>query len=658
MVLTPLELAVLFLIVLALSAAGTGGVRYLAKKAGWMALPRPDRWHKKPTALHGGVGFCPVFLLGALFVLGKRFYASPFDGIYPPVFSAEVRLALAMLLGSLFMFGFGFFDDLKNFRPRVKLTAQIMVASLVIFAGGIFPVTGNKIFDIPFTYFWYIGIINAVNLLDGMDGLASGVAALIMAALVIMAINTNGALADTPVIPLGLIFIASLLGFWLHNRHPAAIFMGDSGSQFIGFVLATLAMPTDLNNFSVPNNDFMLASLLTPAIPITLLAVPIFDTSLVTLSRLIRRQSPSHGGTDHSFYRLIYLGLPETRTVWLFYGLTAVSGMIAITLQEFPRQGLPIFMIFCLFLLFSGIYLEKIEVHDENKGQVKPVLHANNLSGWREVFTVLLDVLLVIICFYSAYLLRNGGVLSPSQEEAVFQALPIVVISSLSVQFLFKTYHYLWRMFSVADLPTFSASAFGSALMSMAMVTLTWRFGEGHSRSAFIIFGVLLLFTQVGARLAFRILDIFFLCKCRNSSASKLTAVLIYGAGKAGKLLFEEILDNPEMKAFYVAGFADDDPDLDRKILCGVTIMPPEAWSSKAWDQPPEIWVSSRSIPNRRIAQFLNQWAGKKPTVKRLCLQINPAALTISSSAPERNTRLGHKDIGVPSLQPQAMKNN
>ncbi len=660
MILTPLELAVLFLAVLALSGASTGCVGHLAKKAGWMALPRPDRWHKRPTALHGGLGFCPIFFLGALFVLGKRFYGSPFDGIFPSVLSVEVKLSLAMLLGSFLIFCFGFFDDLKNFRPRVKLTAQIMVASLVIFAGGVFSVTGNRVFDISLTYVWYIGIINAINLLDGMDGLASGVAALIMAALVIMAININGAIGNNLVIPLGLIFIASLLGFWLHNRPPASIFMGDSGSLFIGFVLATLAMPTHLNNFHT--KDFILASLLTPAIPITLFAVPIFDTSLVTLSRIIKRQSPSHGGTDHSFYRLVYLGLPEERTVWLFYGLTAISGMIAIMLQEFPRQGLPIFMLFCLFLLLSGIYLEKIKVKNDcdSVSRVdlkKQILQTNHLSALREVFTVLLDVVLIIICFYSAYLLRNGGVLSPLQEEAVFQALPIVVISTLSVLFLFKTYHYRWRMFSVADLPTFLASAFGSALMSMAIVTLTSRFGDGHSRSAFIIFGLLLLFTQVGARLTFRILDVFFLCKCRNTSTSKLKPVLIYGAGKAGKLLFEEILENSDLKDFYVVGFVDDDPDLNRKILCGVTIMPPQAWSFRTLEQLPEIWVSSRSIANHRIAQFLSQWAGKRPIVKRLWLQIEPAPFTIAASAPELKTSVGQNDgMRVPSLQPHGVK--
>src|SRR5947209_6228702 len=169
------ELTVVVGLVFICSLLGTAFVRHLARSYGWVALPRKDRWHKHPRALHGGIGFFPAFALGTCWVLAQKFDIDWRQITHLELVEKELGLAIALLVGSLVMFLFGLWDDIKQFRPATKLLCQLTAASLFIFAGGVFPLTGSPVFDIFFTYFWFIGITNAVNMLDNMDGLASGV---------------------------------------------------------------------------------------------------------------------------------------------------------------------------------------------------------------------------------------------------------------------------------------------------------------------------------------------------------------------------------------------------------------------------------------------------------------------------------------------------
>src|SRR6266446_1121450 len=164
-------LVLLVIAVFCLSCFGTWMMHRLAGRYQWVVLPRADRWHKKPTALHGGVGFYPAFFLGMCWVLVQTFGTqwSIQDILTSPPHA--MSLTAAMLLGSLLMFCVGLWDDLKQLRPATKLLCQLVATSLFVGMGGVFPMTGIVTCDILVTYFWFVCNTNAVNMLHNMDRL-------------------------------------------------------------------------------------------------------------------------------------------------------------------------------------------------------------------------------------------------------------------------------------------------------------------------------------------------------------------------------------------------------------------------------------------------------------------------------------------------------
>ena len=244
----PVSLLLLFTAVLTGSLLGTGVIRRLAYTHGWLVESRADRWHKHPTALHGGVGFYPALFGGVVYVLVQAISIHQAEWKSFSTVPQEFFLAIAILLGSLVMGCIGLWDDLKEMSPATKLLYQLLATSLFVYSGGVFYITGLQVLDIVVTYFWFVGIINAVNMLDNMDGLASGTVIVAGTALICLVLYANGTTSKTVLaLPLAIVFVATLLGFWCHNRPPALIFMGDSGSLSTGYVMAALAMPSPLN---------------------------------------------------------------------------------------------------------------------------------------------------------------------------------------------------------------------------------------------------------------------------------------------------------------------------------------------------------------------------------------------------------------------------
>ena len=244
--------------------------------------------------------------------------------------------------------------------------------------------------------FWLIGITNAINLLDNMDGLASGIAVIAAGFLALSFVN-SGQFTEALIL---LIFAGALLGFLVYNSNPASIFMGDCGSMFVGFFLASSA----LINVSGGRSRSLLPVL---AVPILVLFIPIFDTTFVTVLRKLSGRAASQGGRDHTSHRLVALGMSERHAVWMLYGFAALSGLLAILVQR-ARLDVSLAAIagFTIVLTLVGVYLAGVKVYDQSEAELalkeKPLYaFLVDVSYKRRIFEVLLDVVLIILSYWA-----------------------------------------------------------------------------------------------------------------------------------------------------------------------------------------------------------------------------------------------------------------
>jgi UDP-GlcNAc:undecaprenyl-phosphate GlcNAc-1-phosphate transferase len=311
----------------------------IARRTAAVAKSKSDRWHSKPTPLLGGVAIA-VATLGALllFVPMQRDHA--------------VVIAACGVL-----FAAGLVDDFVQIKPYQKFICQLLCAAVVAGFGLILPWTPYYALNVLITLFWLVGITNAVNMLDNMDGLAAGVSAI---AAGFLAFNFLG--NQQPQEALMLTALAgALVGFLVYNHQPASIFMGDCGSMFIGFFLASMAL---MSGGSGGGRSRSVAAVL--AVPVLVLLVPIFDTTFVTLTRTMAGRAPSQGGRDHTSHRLVALGLSERHAVWMLYCFAAAAGLLAILVRH-AALGISIGAIaaFTLVLTLTGIHLARVRVYDE-----------------------------------------------------------------------------------------------------------------------------------------------------------------------------------------------------------------------------------------------------------------------------------------------------
>src|SRR5687767_13211626 len=305
---------------------------------------------------------------------------------------------------SSFLFFVGLVDDLIHTKPYQKLIGQIVGAAAVVNYGLALPWTRSASVNIAITIFWLIGITNAINLLDNMDGLATGIAAIASGFLTLNFIAS----AQPVEASMMAVFTAALLGFLVFNSTPASIFMGDCGSMFIGFFLASTA----LINLSGGRSRSFLPVL---AVPILVLFIPIFDTTFVTILRKLSGRAASQGGRDHTSHRLVALGMSERRAVWMLYGFAALSGVLALFVQQVKLDvSLAAIAAFTILLTLLGVYLAGVKVYDETEEALaikdrSLYTFLIDLSYKRRVFEVFLDLILILLAYWSAYALKFGA---------------------------------------------------------------------------------------------------------------------------------------------------------------------------------------------------------------------------------------------------------
>jgi UDP-GlcNAc:undecaprenyl-phosphate GlcNAc-1-phosphate transferase len=586
-----------FIASVVLSVVLTYIVREAAHKFGYVAKPKLDRWHKRPTAMLGGAA---IFLTTVLMYL----FFVPFT-----------RESAVILAGSSLLFLVGLIDDILHIKPYQKLIGQFIGVAVVVGFGLVLPWTNSEILNIAITAFWLIGITNAINLLDNMDGLAAGISAIAAFSLAI-GFGASGQSAEVVLIS---VFVGALVGFLVFNFNPASIFMGDCGSMFVGFFLASSVL---LNQ--VGGRSRSVVSIL--AVPALILFVPIFDTTFVTVLRKIWGRKASQGGRDHTSHRLVALGLSERAAVLMLYGFALLAGVISLLVRELqPTQSIALIAFFILVLTIIGVYLSKVKVYEEQQEDLALQNNAAfgfllNLSHKRRVFEVALDAVLIALAYYGAYILIFGSIEESENWTLFIKSLPILIVLKLFSFLLVGVYRGIWRYTSVQDLVTFAKGVVLGSVLSILALLLLYRF-QHFSRTVFIVDAILLLAAIAGSRMAFRLFRQFLPTQISREGRK----VLIYGAGDGGEMILRELKNNPEWN-YTPVGFVDDDPLKKDRLILGLRVFGGNGSLEKICRENhiEEILLSSTRISPERLKNIRVICENAEVSLKRALLKIEP----------------------------------
>ena len=521
-----------------------------------LSAASPERWHQRPTPNFGGiaifVGFAVAVVLETLLTSGDLSIREVSARAVVPLTHRD-----GLLLAAVMIFALGLVDDLVQLRPSTKLVGQLAAASVLLMSGIGVWLTGYYVVDVMVSLFWFIGITNALNLLDNMDGLAGGVGAI---AASFMGVNFLLA-GDVELAGVAFAFAGALVGFLVHNYPPARIFMGDSGSLFTGLVLAGLALSP------APGlSRSLFAVVIVPAI---VLAVPILDTTFVTVTRLLEGRPVSKGGKDHTSHGLVALGISEERVVWLVWGLAAGGGLIGLSIRSVSRPVayalggslLVLLTLLGLYLLSSRMSaLERSERADEgraNRGRADEGegTHLFNrllrLHHRFPLLTVLMDIALVAIAYFGAYLVRWDTQQLPAELAYFRQTLAMVIVLKLMGLAAAGAYSPRFRHYSLADvLGTIRANILGTLLTASVLLL---AFPVGLSRGVVIVDFLLCATVTVVGRVSFRFLD-----DVKEKWFSEGAPVAFVGRIEDAELAFRALreVEEPRLRPIAVVDYA------------------------------------------------------------------------------------------------------
>lgn len=300
------QILLIFLTALVFSALSVPLARRVALRTGVVDVPSARKVHAAPVPLLGGAAIYAAFML-ALVVLGDRFY---------------IRELVGILLGATLVSLFGLADDRWGLNAYLKLGGQVLAGAVLILGGTQVRLFGPEWLNWALTLLWVVGITNALNLLDNMDGLSAGVTTVAAAFFLLLAAMGGQFLVGAMAAAL----VGACIGFLRYNLNPATIFMGDTGALFLGFLLSALAI-----KLRFPSN----VPWVTWLVPVCVLALPIFDTSLVFFARLRRGKNPlTTPGKDHVSHRLTALGLTRREAVLACYLAGCACGMVAVYVSQ------------------------------------------------------------------------------------------------------------------------------------------------------------------------------------------------------------------------------------------------------------------------------------------------------------------------------------
>ncbi len=335
-----------FFVAILISLVTTPLVKKFAVKVGAIDIPKDDRRvHKEPMPLMGGLAIYIGLVASAL------------------IFLPMEKTLISILLGATIILISGIIDDIKGLSPRLKLLFQVIAGLVLVFGDVKVDFVTNpfshdyvllylKWFSIPITLFWIVGITNTVNLIDGLDGLACGVAMISSISLMLVAEKFG----QMDVTILSAVLAGACLGFLPYNFNPAKIFMGDTGALLLGFMLAAISIEGVMKSVAT----------IAVVVPIMILGVPIFDTTFAIFRRLLSGQSVATGDKGHLHHRLLDRGFSQKKTVLILYAVSAFFGAFAVIVAKANSKqavylSVLLFIAAILFALKLGMFSNKKE---------------------------------------------------------------------------------------------------------------------------------------------------------------------------------------------------------------------------------------------------------------------------------------------------------
>jgi UDP-GlcNAc:undecaprenyl-phosphate GlcNAc-1-phosphate transferase len=541
-----------------------------------VAHPTGERWHDTTTPTFGGVGIFLGLLAGIA--------AAVLTGALEP--STELA---GILAGAGLLFAAGLVDDVRHLSPIAKLAAQFAAAGIAIAAGLRVELIGNDVFATVVAVVWLVGITNAFNLLDNMDGLAATLAAVACGYFAIDAATLH---EDELVLALALSLGFACAGFLPYNLRPrrgAAVFMGDSGSQVLGFMLAALGLAASWTTAGT--------TVATMLLPLLVLAIPILDTTLVTLVRLVERRPVTQGGRDHSSHRLVYFGLSESRAVALLAIIAIALGAtgVAYNVLDEPRvTAVGVVLTFVLLVQFGGFLTELSERTRRGQPGDTSLRHALTFEP-RRLVEVLVDFVLISGSFLTAYLLVVGDKGSEVQRGLFLAALPVILGMRYIAFVGFRIYRRVWRYATARDALAIAEACAISEVAAALVLAATRPLGDFPLR-IFVVDAVVCTAAVTFSRLLLRIAPELRALRVRGDRRR----ILIVGAGRAGRSLVRELREDPHAR---VVGFVDDNSGLRRRRIQGVTVLgaTDEIVTLLAGARPDEVLVSIPNAPGERL---------------------------------------------------------
>ncbi|TWT04896.1 glycosyltransferase family 4 protein [Planomicrobium sp. CPCC 101079] len=338
-------------------------VKRLAFRLGAVDRPNFRKVHAKIMPRLGGLAIFGSFLIG-------YFILRPSEPAFGPAEAGFIPLDSAILIGAFLIIITGVLDDIFEITAKAKLAGQFLAASIIVIGGGLeisfinLPFGGELdfgYFSIPLTLIWIIGITNAINLIDGLDGLATGVSSIALMTLSVMAFI----MGDMFVMTLAALLAASSLGFLFYNFHPAKIFLGDTGALFLGFMISVFALM-----------GFKNVTIVALIIPIIMLGVPISDTFFAIVRRLREKQPLSAADKSHLHHCLLNIGFSHSQTVLIIYGVAILFGLAALLFSQATLWGG--ILLVSLILIAIELFVEVVGLAGKN---YRPLINFVKMFG-------------------------------------------------------------------------------------------------------------------------------------------------------------------------------------------------------------------------------------------------------------------------------------